>query len=253
MRFKNLLPLLFIFPVFISGCKKSDSCPSVTTVQITPNLNSITVNWDLSLSANYSSLNRYEWTGPNGWNIKTTAAVVTRPNMQFQDAGLYKVRVYNLSNCLIQQGEINITVESIQDAPCNGTLSNNSCITDVFNIGNFNYGQIYFSFQPGNNRTVGYCSKTNTGSTPYVALTFSGVGIPKPGIYKTIYTWGTEAGKENEVSVILTDGTGEWYRSIGQQHVYVTLVNGKTQVCICNITMGHYLGNKVISTKVTFN
>lgn len=236
-----------------SACNKTDNCPAKTNVTVSANANNLTLGWDLRLSANYSSLNTYQWTGPNGWSVQTSSAVVTRTNMQLQDAGTYTVKVFNMNNCEIQEGFQAITVTPVQNAPCEAGNANNTCTSDIAGLTSFNLSPVYFGGTPGGDITVtGYTNGTTIGGSP-LTITFLGSARPRAGIYKTIYGY-KAVGKEDEVSINLYSAvTNEWFIAAQGHPVYVTMVNGKTQICLCNIPVSNTPASspKYISCKMT--
>lgn len=232
---KKLLPILVLFTSFCSSCEKSGiDCPAKGTVTVAANYQTITQGWDLKLSADYNSLYRYLWTGPNGWTMETTAAVVTRVNMQMQDAGNYSVRVFNSNNCEVYVGSLAVTVAPVQTSPCDGTLTNNTCTSDIFGLPTFTYTNIYFGNHPTNQTSSVSCYPAVPGNTN-MSFTFLGHMRPRPGLYKTIYGYNAFR-EENEVSMYLYNpATGKHHITSFGYNVYVNLVNGKTQISFCNI------------------
>lgn len=237
MHIKKPFPLIVLLAICFSGCKKSGiDCPAKTSVAVTANYTSITQGWDLKLSANYNSLFKYVWTGPNGWTMQATGAVVTRSNMQIQDAGTYLVKVYNSNNCEIQEGSTVITVTDVQDAPCEGSLANNTCTSDIAGLPAFTFNAVYFGYTGLNNSSSVSCYMSPPApGNPSMRFTFTGHNRPRPGFYKTIYGYNA-FGEEDQLSMNLHDPTtGKTYITSAGYDVYVTMVNGKTQICFCNI------------------
>ena len=237
MNTRIFLTLVVLNAVFFNACKKSNDCPASTNVTVSANANSLTQGWDLQLSANYSSLNTYQWQGPNGWNVQTSSAVVTRVNMQFQDAGTYSVKVFNFNNCLVYEGSQVIVVTPVQSAPCETTNTNNLCTSDIPGLTSFALNAVYFGGNPSGNINVTGYSNANTQGGSSVVFNFSTSSRPRPGLYKTVYGY-RATGKDDELSINLYSSvTNEWYIAEQGYPVYVTLVNGKTQICICNIPL----------------
>jgi hypothetical protein len=251
MPLKKLLPFILLISVAGSGCKKSaDECTGTTTASISYNSTSITIGWSLTLSAESIPLCTYVWTGPNGWKAQTNTNVMTKTNMQFTDAGNYEVKVYNYKGCLVSQGVQNIKVVGVEDAPCNASTPLNSCFSNLPNIGNFNFARVFWAPNSYTGVTTVYGYMNATGGGPYLVLTFSGGLLPKPGTYKTIFSFG-DPGKEDEVSVNFYDGISTLYKSEFGQSVYVQTVNGKLQFCFCNIKFA-YFTNFYITSKAAY-
>jgi hypothetical protein len=234
IRYLSLLVVLSV--ISFSACKKSgENCPAKANVSVTANYTSITEGWDLNLSVNYNSLYKYVWIGPNGWTMQASGATVTRTNVQLQDAGMYYVKAYSTSNCEVQEGSLAITVTTVQNAPCEGTLANNTCTSDVPGLSSFTFNSVNLGYNTTNNSSQVSCYIVPPApGNPSMTFTFTGHNKPKPGLYKTIFGFNV-FGKEDECSFYFHDpNSGKIYIASGGQNVYVTLVNGKTQICFCN-------------------
>lgn len=198
----------------------------------------------------------YIASGPNGWNVTISGRQVVKTNLQMQDAGTYFIRSYNGQNCVAEEGSEVVVVTAIQNAPCEGTLANNSSTTNFPGLTSFNYSSVTFVPDIANHMSIVTARTaapvpTNT----YLAFIFSGTSLPKPGKYKSIYAFNA-AGLENEVAVHFNDGTtNKLSVSPPDQDVYVTQVNGKTQICFCNLAVSYTISGipYYISGKVTIN
>lgn len=255
---KTILPVFFVTISFCS-CKKSsdeNTCAPTVVLNIT-GPGTVTQGWNAVLSIAYAEPNyTYFASGPNGWSVQLSGRQVIKTNMQLQDAGTYFIRSYNSQNCMMQEGSHAVTVTTIQNAPCEGTLTNNSSTTNFPGLSSFNYSSVTFTPDITNSKsTVTGLTAAPIPANTYLALIFSGTNIPKPGKYKTIYAYNA-AGVEDEVAVHFNDGTtNKLYLSAVGQDVYVTLVNGKTQICFCNLAVSYTISGipYYISGKITIN
>ncbi|HRI25519.1 MAG TPA: hypothetical protein PLZ45_12650 [Ferruginibacter sp.] len=238
MRLTYRYLLLALPALFLSACKKSgNDCAQKAGITLSPGSTNITEGWDLTLSvnANYNPLNKYVFSGPNGWSVQLNGATAVRPGLQMQDAGTYMVRAYDVNNCQVQEGSVSVTVTPVTNPPCQAGIANNTITSDINGISSFTFNAVYFGNSPTTNSSTITCYLAPPApGNPSMSFTFLGYNRPKPGLYKTIYGFNAFR-NENEVSFYLYDPvSGKTYIASQGQDVYVNLVSGKIQVCFCN-------------------
>lgn len=237
---KQYILFLLLFSVIFNSCRKSgttsDGClvsNTVPSIAITSN-SPVVEGWPIYVSTTATMANMFHWTGPNGWDINyqyfsSNANEQQRLNASFADSGLYRVELRNSDGCVEYRGSVNVKVIPAPQPPC--TLTNNTSTSSVVGVGGSTYPNIYF--QSSTFYTV-------QASTYGESLTFYFIGNtpPKPGVYKTA---GYAPTKETEVGCWITVSPYDFINQSGQD-VYVTKVNGKTQVSFCNCTFTNPLG-----------
>jgi hypothetical protein len=233
---KQIILLVSIVIIFIS-CKKmgnGNDCGAAQQVVVTSN-SPVIEGWPIYLSTTATMGDMFHWTGPNGWDINyqfyaSDANSQQRANATLADAGLYKVDLRNADGCVEYSGSVDVKVIPAPSAPC--SLTNNTSTTTVVGVGGSTYTNIYF--QSSTYYTV-------QATTPGESLTFYFIGNvpPKPGIYKSS---GYGPTNETEVGCWISKFPYDFINEPGQD-VYVTRVNGKTQVAFCNCTFTNPLGS----------
>lgn len=255
---KAILSALFVVVSFYS-CKKDsnkNNCTAPSVINI-PGPNTVTQGWDFYLSLYYADpLYKYIASGPNGWNMELNGRQVVRRNLQLQDAGTYFVRAYDNNNCVVQQGSTSLIVSAIQNAPCEATLQNNTCKTDLTGLSDFSFSSTVFNPDIVTSQSTFTCyTVAPIPANTYLYFMFKGTSYPIPGKYKTIFSYNA-AGIENEVAVHFNDGaTNKLHLSREGQDIYVTTVNGKRQICFCNLAVSNSISGvpNYISGKVIIN
>ena len=248
----KLCTLVVVFLVVLfSSCKKTannNGClPESSIRQITITTNSPVVEgWPIYFSSTATMASMFHWSGPNGWDINyqyyaSDANEQQKLNATFADSGTYKLELRNSDGCVESRGFATVKVIPAPNPPC--TVANNSSTSNVVGVGGNTYTYINFS------ASSSYYIAQASGGGETLYFYFQGNVPPKPGVYKTS---GYSPGKETEVGCWISVFPYDFINQQGQD-VYVTKVNGKTQISFCNCVFSNPLGSSVIkiSARVT--
>lgn len=249
-RFVNYPVAIGLFFLFNTGCKKSNPCPDTSIITITANEAQITRGWKLELSVPRNNLYTYNWYGPDGWSVESSGATVLRENLQDANAGLYRMQAYDFKGCLVQQGEIWIGVRDATPSPCINSIANNTFISNIPHIGNFSFNSVMF-YNMAPHYLGGDGMYNSNGTGPFMRCTFVAGAKPVPGIYKTSNPYSGYP-QYGQVQIIIAGSTNTLGAKAGQD-VYVNVVNGETQITMCNLQVAYLLTPLYFSSRITMN
>ncbi len=181
----------------------------------------------------------YEWRGPDNYNEQEPSDSITDANLE--NEGWYYLHLNSLDDNSCQKFDsVYIDVQLKQGTPA-CSIANYTC--DYNNLGTDNYTSVQKRIEST------YSLKSLSASGP------SGANIiiyfhqywrdhePEDGIYATtnVPSFDQFDNNYNKIFITTTKSSIYWSSYEGQ-NVYISHVNGKLQVRLCNLSMGGYNG-----------
>lgn len=212
--------------LFFSCSKQKNNCPETLGIDITMNKDLFYKSNTMILSAPTSALNTYEWSGPGGWT--SNLPVPKRVDLQYQDAGIYSVKIFNSNKCLVYQSSKNIAVNTPPPSPCSLAENTISSTTGVAGNFSFNYPANLLVYTQ-NSYFYYYAFK----GAESIAILFPGTQAPETGIYTTFAGYPSQS----TTAFVQLIKQGIEYRSAGGDNLYYTMEGNQKKIVCCDIRM----------------